>query len=104
MITRSQAQFDTDKTAVVGSFQANAFSLHDMHGNVSEWVQDTWHDPTGTVAAERDERVLRGGSWGHYPDWNGTRRVVFRLGSAHRAMFLQTIRLNSIGFRVVRML
>ena len=32
------------KTVPVGSFPPNEFGLHDVHGNVSEWVEDCWHD------------------------------------------------------------
>jgi formylglycine-generating enzyme required for sulfatase activity len=58
-------------TAPVGSFQANAFGLHDMIGNVFEWVTDCWNDnyekaPLDAAAWENGDcgrRVLRGGSW-----------------------------------------
>jgi formylglycine-generating enzyme required for sulfatase activity len=61
------------RTMPVGGFAANGFGLHDMHGNVSEWVEDCWHDdytamtPTdGSAWLEENctGRVLRGGSWG----------------------------------------
>ena len=69
------SQWDGKKTAPVGSFPANAWGLHDMHGNVWEWVQDCWNDnyegaPVDGSAWESgdcSERVLRGGSWGDEP-------------------------------------
>lgn len=57
-------------TAPVGSFPANAWGFHDMHGNVWEWCMD-WYgpfDPTQTVnptgPRHGRRRVIRGGSWG----------------------------------------
>ena len=64
-------QWDQKQTAPVGSFAANAFGLHDMHGNVWEIVQDCYRGnyngaPTdGSANTEGDcyRRVVRGGSW-----------------------------------------
>ncbi len=58
------------KTVKVASFAPNAWGLHDMHGNVWEWVEDgartyssaTVTDPIGPLTQGAD-RVLRGGSW-----------------------------------------
>jgi formylglycine-generating enzyme required for sulfatase activity len=58
-------------TAVVGSYAANAWGLHDMHGNVFEWCLDSWDGsanyPAGPVSdpyvTNGPVRVERGGSW-----------------------------------------
>ena len=66
------SEVNRQRTLPVGSFPANGFGLHDMHGNVAEWVEDCWHDdytagaPTdGAAWVDRncDGRVVRGGSW-----------------------------------------
>lgn len=58
-------------TAPVGAYPPNAFGLHDMLGNVWEWVSDRYwirqyansrtQNPVGPAAGR--DRVLRGGSW-----------------------------------------
>lgn len=97
------SQWDNKETAPVGSFPANAFSLHDMHGNVWEWVQDCLNDsykgaPTdGSAWTSGDcgRRVRRGGSW-----YDGTRY----LRSAYRYDGIRGYRNYRIGFRLARVL
>ena len=91
------------RTSPVGSFQANAFGLHDVLGNVAEWAQDCWNDsyrdaPTDGRAWKRGEcgrRVVRGGSWGSRPRY---------LRSASRSWGDAGFRSNNLGFRVTRTL
>jgi formylglycine-generating enzyme required for sulfatase activity len=60
------------RTVPVGTFPANPFGLHDMHGNVAEWVEDCWNDDytertptdgTAWLSGSCNGRVVRGGSW-----------------------------------------
>jgi formylglycine-generating enzyme required for sulfatase activity len=92
------------KTMPVGSFPPNAFGLHDMHGNVSEWVEDCYHndytakaptDGSAWVEGNCTGSVLRGGSW---EDSDAELRSAARVGE---------YRYNSSytdGFRIARSL
>jgi formylglycine-generating enzyme required for sulfatase activity len=88
----------------VGSYPANAWGLHDMHGNVYEWCRDWYHDklPGGADpdlwstkgAMNRDgtfSRVRRGGAW--CDDGEPCR-------SARRLRYEPERRYDHIGFRV----
>jgi formylglycine-generating enzyme required for sulfatase activity/serine/threonine protein kinase len=88
-----------ERTCKVGSYPANAFGLHDMHGNVFEWCQD-WYDkefyrsgnnkdPQGPVSG--DCRVLRGGAWLH---------CASNCRAAHRHRLGPAGRYADVGFRV----
>ncbi|MDR7095583.1 formylglycine-generating enzyme family protein [Hydrogenophaga laconesensis] len=88
-------------TAPVGSYAPNAFGLHDMHGNVWEWVSD-WHgddyyaqspevDPSGP--AEGAVKVRRGGSWHTWPLYA---RCAFRNWNTAQTRY------TLVGIRLVR--
>jgi formylglycine-generating enzyme required for sulfatase activity len=78
--------------APAGRHQPNGWGLHDMHGNVWEWVEDCWRNtyvdaPTDgsarTPAGECEMRVTRGGSWRNtLIDIRVSNRVGFRPTSA----------------------
>lgn len=88
-------------TAPVGSYPANAFGLHDMHGNVWEWVSD-WYDEDYYARSPQDDpagppdgnvKVRRGGSW---HTWSLYARCSFRNWNS-----VQT-RYPLVGIRLVR--
>lgn len=95
------------RTHPVAEKPANPWGLHDVRGNVWEWVEDCWN---GSYANNPDSlkasgeawttedgkvRVLRGGSWDYSPG---------RLRSANRFGYDRGVRLNDIGFRLARTL
>ena len=88
-------------TAQVGVYEANAFGLHDVLGNVWEWTQDCWNTRFSGAPADGSAwrsgycsaRVLRGGSWDSTS--SGIR-------SARRGGSPSGLRDNRYGFRVAR--
>lgn len=115
-ITWKQANFDANfvygpgrigiyrqQTVDVGSLPRNKFGLHEMHGNVWEWVQDCYKpgydgapaDGSPVVSETCGLRLLRGGAWNYYP---------WMLRSACRYATPGDVRLNNVGLRVARSL
>ena len=106
-ITADQVNYDAspngqkrERTTPVGSFPANAFGVHDMHGNVWEWIEDCWSDeytaetPANGAPFTRENcqgHVMRGGSW---EDYQGEARSAARVGAFTDDAF------PSDGFRV----
>jgi len=90
-----------EKTHPVGQKRANDFGLHDMHGNVWEWVEDCWNgsytlapgDGRAWRSGECSKRVLRGGSWDNDVNY---------LRSAYRSWFSRSSRYDTVGFRLVQ--
>jgi formylglycine-generating enzyme required for sulfatase activity/serine/threonine protein kinase len=103
--SNARANNDTGRTVEVGLYGANAWGLHDMHGNVWEWVEDCWHDSYNgapsdgsawsTSCSDQSRRILRGGSWYNHPGL---------LRSAYRGSYSTDNRDYGVGFRLARTL
>ncbi len=87
-------------THPVGRLKPNAWGLHDIHGNVWEWVQD-WYDEAYYQGSPMDDpkgpektnsKVIRGGGWHNLP---GSLRVSARLENDPSNRF------DGVGFRIV---
>ena len=91
-----------ERTAPVGSYPAYGYGLHDMAGNVWEWVADEYgsyskdaqRNPTGpgtSIIFENDDfadvediRVMRGGAWRNHPyDLRVTIRHPYETTNTH---------------------
>ncbi|WP_372013347.1 formylglycine-generating enzyme family protein [Pseudoxanthomonas sp. 10H] len=87
--------------APTGRFEPNAWGLHDLAGNVSEWVADCWHASYRRAPADGAawfnpgcrSRVVRGGVWSGSPA---------QTRSAWRSPMDSDMTSARIGFRLVR--
>lgn len=85
----------------VASKASNAWGLHDMSGNLEEWVQDCWHenydgaptDGSAWTTGNCEMRVVRGGSWLNLPQ---------NVRATSRFWAHKTKADSTIGFRLVR--
>lgn len=87
--------------AAVGGYPAEGFGTRDLIGNVSEWVEDCWHDSYRRAPGDGRawvnpgcaERVVRGGSWASTLD---------QARSAFRLQVPAELTSARVGFRVAR--
>jgi len=92
-------EWDGRHPAPVGSFPANPWGIHDLNGNVDEWVEDCYTgtydgvptDGSASTNGNCSHRVMRGGSWFEIP------RLI---RSASRYRHPPDTSRNSWGFRV----
>lgn len=98
---KSKANYNSNDTAEVGSYNPNSYELYDMSGNVWEWVND-WYDedyyknsPSFDPKGPSDgiDKVVRGGGW---------YGKSINIRSANRLNFPPETKSFHIGFRCVK--
>jgi formylglycine-generating enzyme required for sulfatase activity len=70
-ISSGQANYQGTGTVPVDAFAPNPWGLYQVHGNISEWVEDCYHgsyvgapaDGSAWTTGDCAYRVQRGGSW-----------------------------------------
>jgi formylglycine-generating enzyme required for sulfatase activity len=98
------SKWDGRQAAPVGRFAPNPFGLYDMHGNVSEWVEDCYHEDfrdapsdgrawTRDCSVAKDTRIVRGGAW---------HASAKSMRSTSRTSAAADYSDNRIGFRIAR--
>ncbi len=96
-ITPKQANYNVGKTTSVGTYPANAWGFHDLHGNVFEWCSDWYGDyPDGSASdpvgpSVGTVRVIRGGAWYSYGKY---------MRSASRGWYTPDYPGTCLGFRL----
>jgi formylglycine-generating enzyme required for sulfatase activity len=103
LLIYSDSDADHQGLRPVGSFPANELGVHDMSGNISEWVLDWYdrkyyarspiNDPSLTEDHTKRSRVRRGGHWG---DKQWVMRCTFR------NLRKPNYRLVGLGFRLAK--
>ena len=91
----------SNRTSFAGAFDANAWGLYDMHGNVADWTADCWNenyegapiDGSAWLEGDCSQAIHRGGGWFLSGD-------VLR--SASRTPVERDYRMFYLGFRVAR--
>jgi len=95
------SKFDLSKPTKISSFEPNVFGIYDTSGNVSEWVQDCWHenykgapnDGSVWVGGDCSIHIARGGSYASpQQSIRNTKREKFKTNE----------KLQRIGIRIAR--
>jgi len=96
-----KSDYNTSKSAKVGTYKANPFGLYDTAGNVYEWVHDCYHrnyrnapdDGSVWVGGDCNVRVVRGGAY---------RSPADSMRVENREKFKSNKGQYNVGFRVAR--
>ncbi len=91
----------SNRTSFAGAYEANAWGLYDMHGNVADFVADCWNDNyegapvdgSAWLQGDCSQAIHRGGAWFLAGD---------TLRSASRITVARDYRNFYLGFRVAR--